>query len=737
MADDTEFVLGPEVGGNPGSDDAEEDAGKGPTDRDRDLLGGRSRKIIDKLDKIFDDVFRGFEDQKRRADDQARYWEAYDCVLNECQYYSGIAEIFFPIIHDAVNARVTRFTNQMFPQGGRAIEQTSGGTSLPDLVGLLEHYLRSSFFETNVMKPLCRQGDIEGQYNLYVDWAEVERQLVSRETHGPMVDDGAGGQVEAPGDEIEDIKEETVVEGRPVFEVLHDCDVLVMPQTSDSIDEALANGGSATICRRWTKTKIDQMAEGGQITKKAARELKDAMARMERGEANQEKKLLEHVGIDAKGQEATVWETWTMLPLDAEGAYSEDGRPRLCRVFFGPSKTALGCKRNPYWNDRCPLISAPVEKVAGVFKGNSMIAHVASLQYEANDAVNEGADAATLSAGPIIRQSPTATGPLVLAIGAIWKANAGEIEMMSFPDLTPRAVTRVQMALQAIFQSLGVNPSMLPQQTRAGKPNQAQVAQEQAVDLLTTAEGVKVLTQQIATPVLAWMVDLDYQVRDTEITVRQFGDMGRQAELEQVAPLQNRAGFSFLWRGAEQVKMMAMMQQQGTALLNIARTMRPELMAEGMQLRIAPAFQAAFQSVFGAYLGSQTLVDQRHQLTVPQAEENEWLGEGFEVPVHPLDNDIEHLKELIPWMQASGDPHGTGRVHAQAHFTSMQMKNAASMQRQQAAHGGGPQQGGGAQPGLPQPGATPGQPHAMKRPPGAMHPDQAAGGGVVQMPRRT
>jgi hypothetical protein len=180
---------------------------------------------------------------------------------------------------------------------------------------------------------------------------------------------------------------------------------------------------------------------------------------------------------------------------------------------------------------------------------------------------------------------------------------------------------------------------------------------------------------------------------------------------------------------------MAMMQQQGTALLNVARTMRQELMAEGMQLRLAPAFESAFQAVFGAFLGSKILIDQRHQLTVPQAEENEWLGQGFEVPVHPLDQDIEHLRELLPWIQQTGDPHGTGKVHAQAHMTSMQMKNMASMQRQQAAHGGGPQQGGGG-PGQPQPGATPGQPHAVKRPPGALHPDQASGGGIVQMPRR-
>jgi len=733
MSDAAEFVLGAPA--PPEEPEPEEESG--PPSRDRDLLAGQNKKRDDELAKLFDDIARGFEDQKDRADDNERYWDCYNCIINECQYYHGIAEIAFPIIHDAIEARATRFTNQLFPPGGRAIEQTSDGRQHAGLLGLLEHYLRESLFETRVAQPLCRHGDIEGHYHLYMDWGEIERQVVSCETHGPRVPVG-DQMVEAPGEEIEDIKEETIIEGRPVFEVLHDCDVLVLPATSDSIDEALANGGSVTIARRWTKTKIDQMIDQDQIQKKPGKALKDAMAAIQAGAPNQEKRLLEHVGIRAKGSEATVWETWKLLPLDDRGVYAEKGRPRLCRIFFGPEKEALGAKRNPNWNDRCPLLSEPVEKVAGVFKGKSKIAHVASLQYEANDAVNEGADAATLSAVPIIRYDPDESpGPKVLAIGALWPGKRGSVEFMQFPDLTPRAVTRVQMAMQAIFQSLGVNPSMLPQQTRVGKPNQAQVAQEQAVDLLTTAQGVKVQSQGIYTPMLGWMVDLDYQFRDTEITVRAFGQMGREAQLEQVAPLQNRAGFSFQWRGAEQVKMMAMMQQNGTAFLNIARTFRQELMAEGMQVRFAPMLESAAQSIFGAVLGSQILIDQRHQLTMPQAEENVLLGEGFEMPVHPLDNDVEHLKELVPWIQQTGDTHGTGRAHAQGHIQSMQMKNAASMMRQQAAQGGGASgarpQGG---PGQPQPGATPGQPHAAKGPPGAMHPDRGPMSGVVAMPRR-
>src|ERR1700688_1156018 len=416
-----QFEVEPEVGGNPGSDGGEEVV-RGSASRDRDLLAGRSDKLRKKLDEIFNAVLRTFEDQKDRSDDIEDYWDCFNCRSNSRQYYNGIANIYFPIIHDAVSARSTRFSNQLFPQSGRYIEVVSAdGTQPQSLIGLLEHYLRETHFETMVAKPLCETGDIEGHYHLYADWCELEREIVSRETHGPRVH-VAGQQVEAPGEEIEDMGEpEIIVDGRPVFEVLHDSDVAVWPGNVDSLDEAFATGGGVAIVRHWTKAKIDRMVEQGCIRRAEGRALKDSMDKVQKDGHDIEKRLAEHVGIHSKGTGATVWEVWTALPLDKGGGFNEDGRARLGRVFFGPNRAQMGCKRNPYWNDRCPLISFPVKKTPGVFKGKSLISYVDSMQYKANDAINEGADAATLSAAPIVLRDPEkSNGPLVYGVGAIF-----------------------------------------------------------------------------------------------------------------------------------------------------------------------------------------------------------------------------------------------------------------------------------------------------------------------------
>jgi hypothetical protein len=597
--------------------------------------------------------------------------------------------------------------------------------------------------KTQVVSPLLRNGDVEGQYNLYVDWAEISREIVSRETHGPK-DPETG--MEAPGEEIEDMAPEEVIEGFPVYEVLHDPDVLVLPATADSVDEALACGGSVTIVRRWSKAKVEQMADAGNIRKDEARELKENMGRADSstGEIrNTEKRILEAVGIKHGGKEAQVWETWAMLPLGKDGAYSEKGRRRLCRVFYGPKRAQLGAKRNPYWNDRCPLLSRPVMKMSGAFKGPSPVSFIASLQYEANDALNEGADAATLSAAPIVRRDPAKSdGPLVYNVGAVWDGEAGAIELLTFPDLTPRAMTRAGFVSQAIMQNLSVNPSMLPQQTKVSKSNQAEVAQQQAVDLLTAATRSAVLEEGILTPAAELTVDFDYQFRDRDLVIRMYGEEGRKAEMQQVPPLQNRAGFTFVWRGGEQVRQNMAMQQGGTAMLNVMITpqMQQVLAAQGLRFAPGKLLQQMITNALGSELGAGSLVDLRMELTNPPEMENEWMNAGIMANVHALDDDNAHMRAHFQAMQESGDPAGLIRPHMMAHQQQAAMKMQAAMQQQmmQQQQGAGAP-GGGRPPGAsaPQPGASPAGPRLVaKQPPGAIHSDRMPAAGGIAPPRK-
>jgi len=720
----------------------------GPPERSKDLLGARNSKCRKRLAEIWDQVKRGFENQSERADKSMDCWDAYSCHINDNQFYEGDAQVYWPIIRDAVNARTTRFVNQLFPQGGNYIDAVSGDGARPHaIVALVNHYITAAKTKTKVAKTLSRHGDIEGHYNLYVDWSAIGRQLVNRVKRPPTVKI-ASEEIGLPGEEIEDIEIEDVVDARPAFEVLHDSDVMVWPSTADSIDEALAAGGGVAIVRRWSKAKVKAMLAAGHIREREGDELVESMGALSSRQGGGmppdiEKHLLEMAGVRKVGTEFPAWEVWHLLPLGDDGEYSENGPKRICRTYFG-IEGPLGCARNPHWNDRVPLLSEPQEKVAGVFKGASPVEPMLSIQYEANDAVNEGADVAHRSAMPIVKRDPTRAGkqPLILNIGAIWDVPPDSVEFAEFPDLTPRAAARVQACIQQIFQSLGVNPSMLPQQTSTSRRNQAQVAQEQAVDLLTTAEAVSVMEEGIWTPAAQWMVDLDYQYRDRPLTLRLYGNQGVMANMEEIPPQLTREAYEFRWWGAEQARNAAQYQQQ-IAWINVARGLEPQLQQQGKRLDLVPVLESSAMGIFGPRIGPLVIRDLRSELSMDPEMENELMADGHDMPIHMLDEDQKHIpSHQMAWRQASG-PAEKQRIflHIQLHTMQMRLKQQAQMaqQAQQAAQPPGGQQ----QPGRPtrggappRQGAMPAGPQLIKGPAGMIHPDQLPRAGAVVAPRR-
>jgi len=93
------------------------------------------------------------------------------------------------------------------------------------------------------------------------------------------------------------------------------------------------------------------------------------------------------------------------------------------------------------------------------------------------------------------------------------------------------------------------------------------------------------------------------------------------------------------------------------------------------------------------------------------------------LPIHPLDEDAQHMQVHAQALQATGDPTGNIRMHMARHSAQMQIKQQAMLAQQVAAMTGG--QGG------PQPGRGPPRAGGQSRPPrggqgpaGMVHRDQ-------------
>src|SRR5271157_6381978 len=158
---------------------------------------------------IFTKIQAGFDKQADRSDDNIDYWECYNCILGNKQVYNGNAQIFVPIVHSAIEARKTRFVNQVFPKNGRYIEAVSEDGTVPHTeTALLEHYVRKAKLRTQIAPALCKNGDIEGHMTAQVTWQEFRRHIAFR-TKKPAELDVA---LETD-DDVEDIEEEELVEG--------------------------------------------------------------------------------------------------------------------------------------------------------------------------------------------------------------------------------------------------------------------------------------------------------------------------------------------------------------------------------------------------------------------------------------------------------------------------------------------------------------------------------------------
>jgi hypothetical protein len=676
-------------------------------DEDRNKEFCRDDAVKKACEDLFKDIDKSFSEQWERSNAQMDYWDIFNCNLGPKQFYSGNSKIFVPIVHDAIEARKTRFTNQIFPQSGKHVEVSASEDKPMALMSLLEHYIRKAKLRTKVMPALIKNGDVEGQYNIYMSWVKNERHVAMRVKKKPTVDAG-GDNVQVEGEEeFDDIKNETLVHQYPIAEVLPDADVLILPQTTDSVEGAIDDGGSVTVLRRWSKAKIRKMIRDKEIDKEEGQLLLSEMSKAEKQQQTPDKKksMLQAAGIQGEGgvKRAQVFETWTKLKID--------GERRIVKIFYGGEKRLLSVKRNPYWCDKVPILSAPVDKVEGSFKGQSKVKVVETLQYAANDAVNEGMDSAAYALLPIIMTDPEKNprvGSMILNVAAIWETDPKSTSFAQFPQLWKEALQIVGSLKDQVFQTLGVNPAMMPQQVTAPgkKPNQAQIANEQMVDILTTADAVTSIEGEILTPMLQWFIYLDHQYRDDDILIPQFGEMGVQAAMEKIEPVQMDRRFEFRWFGVEAARNAQQIQMQ-MAGMNVIRNIPPQSYP-GYELNLAPLISHFIENTFGPRLAAQVFTDIRKKLTLDPEFENKLLEAGHRLPVHALDDDNAHMQAHMQEFQEHGDIHGSVREHMMHHQMQMQLKAQAQQQQgkqqlAQQAMGGGGEPRAGAKPGGPRP----------------------------------
>lgn len=694
-------------------EDEDDDVEPNPKVEDRKKDWSSYKYVQKQLAKIYKIADDAFDDKRAQTNLIQECWDIYNCVLNENQGYSSpTSRVYVPIVNDAMNARQTRFVNMLFPQSNRYADVVANDGHTPyDLIALLDNYVKLAKLRQNIIPGLIRGGDISGNYCLYVEWGTKTRFITNKIKVPEKVSETG---VAVPGsEEYDDVEYEEVTDEKPIFSILDTRNLVVLPATVDDAEDAEI----VDVILRYTEAEIEEKIREGIFEEGPAKQLIKNMSEIKsynRVDTGKEALKAAGVELDSRGnKQAIIHQIWTRLKIK--------GERRMMVSHMAGEDLCLGCKRNPYWNDRVPVILQAVEKQGGSVWGVSQVAKVKDMQYAANDAVNMGFDSAQYSLMPIVMTDPEKNpnvGSMILSMASVWLTDPKSTQFAKFPNLWQEAFQIVGSAKDQIMQSFGINPALLPHGRNASKkPTQAEVAQEQQVALESTNDEVTILSSVLA-QVLEWCYDLDYQYRTKAVTVRKFGQLGLQATMDQVEPFQTRQRLTFQWWGLESFKAQQAVQGM-ISWGNVLQKMPPAVL-NGRRVDLGPMLEYITEVTCGPRIAPHTLIDQRHELSIDPHTEDELMDSGFAVQVHPIDADVEHIKVHADSFKLKPNTYLKG--HILEHIKQLKAKAVAQSPQQQSLPApSGPKAGGQAEP--PQPG---------QRPPGSVHPDKLP----LAMPRK-
>lgn len=657
-------------------------------------------KVKEACAKIYQQVLTGYsEEKKQRTEDNEEYWSIYNCELGDNQQYDGDSQVYEPIVRDAIEARRKRFTGMLFPTVGNNIECISEQGDTPAAtLSILQRHVRETNLRSVVSK-MFLNGDVEGQWSLMVDWKRKERTVTRKVSK------------EIATEEYADIEEETVVEEGPELTVISDADLWFFPSTVAHIQDAEI----VSVALRLTDEAINEKVKEGVFLERAVKKLqKDA--------GDDKVKWTQKARTADAGVKMKAGQKFTLIYL-VFAKITMEGEKRPAVMYLAGEDNVLGVIANPYWSQKVPIMTRPVDEVAGSLWGKSRVAPVAPLQYQLNDITNMGMDSAVYSLMPIVMTDPLKNpqySTMVLAQAAVWSTNPNDTKVVEFPPLYQHSLTIRGSIKQQIMESMDVNETMLGK-APAGRKNAQAVAQQSAEAMATIGDVVKRF-EQILNELLEWFYELDLQFREEDLIIVEDGEHGVRSIIERIPPQQHGKRYQFRWLGADKA-MGAQNVQQMIAWMNVLRGLQPQFL-NGRKIDIGPLIDFCNEAICGPTMSKNVLIDERHKLTIPPEIENDILLNNMPVHVSPMDDDIQHMQMHQMAAQASGDPTGIFRQHIAEHAKSMQAKMQQQMPK------GAPGIPGGAGPGVagtPRPGSIPvGPRNVAQQPNGAIHQDQMA-----------
>lgn len=678
--------------------------------------------IYVKCSKFYPKIVKAFENKDDSDASIREYWNIYNAIKDDNQRYMGNSDSYIPAARDAINARSKRALKQNFPTKYKHVEAIGADGQKPSAqLALLEHYIRSTKLKT-ICRSMLVAGDVTGQWNVYVDWMKDVRTISNMVRRPAALETVEGEKVEIsdPVEEKEEIGDEEVVEQGPTIIDFATEDLVVIPPTCNDLEKA----DIVAMKMRMSEEDVERLVDAGVFILPEGLDASDWMEDKKGAkDTNPPKKSTHDAGIKTEGtlKYALIFEATAYLEL-------EKGKKSLAYIYYAGENEILGIIKAPQWGSKRPQISAPVERISGSFFGISKLEAVKWMQWNLNDFWNMGQDSAAYSLLPVVMTDPESNpnyAMMVYGLAAVWPVDPNKTKMASFPALWKDADMMCASIEGKINKSLDVTDMMIGR-VPAGRKNANMVGAQQMEQSIPILDHAERFEEVILNPLLERFFEYDCQFRDEEISVLSMGELGVQASMMKIPPMQWGNRYFFQWYGTEFVMNMQRMQQQ-ISTMNVLRGMPPQQL-NGRRLDVGPILEVLCDNVFGSELSSRILIDERNKYTVPPELEDEMMVNHITAETHEADDDIEHIKKHQVAAQASGDPAGIIRTHIEHHMMQLQKKRQMNAPPPQPGAQGVPGRAGPGVAGTPRPGAmTAGPQGGAQQPPGAIGPDQMPG----------
>lgn len=601
-------------------------------------------------------------------------------------YYDGNSKVYSPYVRKNIEFAVRNLRRNLFPTDDHfSVFPTGEGEDEIERAHKILQFLKwqqANDQGTNLKRyvtPFLRQLCIYGWSPVKVVWEQETKKIYTHERQvvpkyatvtDPLNDETQRIQV-GEEEQIFQVEKEIKVRQHPTFLPIDLMEFYFYPQTVWDIRDALAvmegMGYDESILKAREKSGIFENIK--KVLALPPTKLEDNEIENNKIQRQQE------LGIDSDTIEGI--DHWKGVEFSGKFDLKDDGNLIDVVGTVIDGKVAVQIRQNPHYDQEHPYLMAKLDEMIGDGFGHGLAEPLQTMQYFLNDMKNQLNDMITYSLNPIVKyEAGGVVNPnnLTIAPGALWALNSMDAVQFERPPEVPQSGWMgVQNVEKELDEFSGIEK--VPATGRRPATQVAAIQQDSGLAILDWSENIE---SQVMSPFLRKQFMLNQQFLDDEVWFRVLGK-----EPEKISPEDLVGNFNFIWLGANQTQTLAVKSQQMMNFLQVSANIPP---SPDFRIDWGNILKRIWKEGMGLD-GEDSIIVQMNDKSMMSAEaENAALIFGALLPVHPLDNDQEHIQThqqilQIPTLDESTRDNIV--EHLSRHQSAMQAKQQTQQGQQQ------------------------------------------------------